>query len=139
MTPEKSPVIDRVDGKLRNGSINFPEPVKTEKKNCEKEQQAVIKTGPCNVHPKLTNGKAEMDCTKLAFEQFLKSRKEAVNTKSVHKTDSLLSKTVHKSESLLNKTVHNLIKIKKDIFCQTNDNNTGKIFDNVLKPSSQAT
>lgn len=86
-----------------------------------------------------------MDCTKLAFEQFLKSRKEAANKnesllgKTVHKGDSLLSKTVHKSETLLNKTVHNLIKIKKDIFCQTSDNNTEKVFDNVLKPSSQTT
>lgn len=87
-----------------------------------------------------------MDCTKLAFEQFLKSRKEAANknetsllTKAVHKSDSLLTKTVHKSETLLNKTVHNLIKIKKDIFCQTNENNTGKVFDNVLKSSSQTT
>lgn len=143
-SPEKSPITDNVDGKLRNGTTTFPENIKSELKNASKDQ-TVAKSAPCNVHPNLTNGKAEMDCTKLAFEQFLKSRKEAANkndsllTKAVHKNDSLLTKTVHKSETLLNKTVHNLIKIKKDIFCQTNENNTGKVFDNVLKSSSQTT
>lgn len=96
----------------------------------------------CNLHPNMLNAKTEMECTKLAFEQFLKSRKDtpqksdSILSQTVHTNDSLLSKSVQQSETLLNQTVHNLIKIKKDIFCQTNDEDTAAAFDRTFKPAS---
>lgn len=105
---------DKVDGKLRNGATLAQEILKSDAKKHPKEDTA------------LTNGKIEMDSTKLAFQQFFKSRTEAGNKnermvgKNTQK-DTFLGKPILPSETLLNKTVHNLIKIKKDIFCQTND------------------
>ncbi|KAJ8941891.1 hypothetical protein NQ318_001746 [Aromia moschata] len=62
-----------------------------------------------------------MDSTKVAFEEFLKHRKETAN----------------KSEQILNKNVRNFIKIKKDIFNHSNGNFAGKVFDNVFKQTAQ--
>lgn len=132
---EITSIVDNIQAKFQNGASTIKETMKSELKNANTDQ-SIVK----NLHPILTNGKTEMDCTKLAFEQFLKSRKEATNkndkmiSKVVHKNDNLLSKTVPKNENLLNKTVHNLIKFKKEIFCQTNENNT-----NTVKSPSQAT
>lgn len=77
----------------------------------------------CDIHFTKSNGevKSDMDSTKVAFEEFLKHRKETMN----------------KSEQILNKNVRNFIKIKKDIFNHTNGNFTGKAFDNVFKQTPQ--
>ncbi|KAJ8926922.1 hypothetical protein NQ314_020774 [Rhamnusium bicolor] len=101
--------------KLGNGSPNLPDLLASE--------PPVFKN-TCDIHFSKSNGDVnnDMDSTKVAFEEFLKHRKETAN----------------KSEQILNKNVRNFIKIKKDIFNHSSGNFTGKVFDNVFKQTTQS-
>lgn len=81
----------------------------------------IIKT-TCDIHySNLNRDKTDIDieCTKLAFEQFLKARKIPASSKD---------------DPLFNKSVRSYLKIKKDLFKEK-----GKVFNNYLKQQAAPT
>ncbi|XP_056645374.1 putative autophagy-related protein 11 [Diorhabda sublineata] len=114
--------------KLKNGGVAIYEDIS--KKNIDEKistpkvtSNAQSFRNTCDIHfSKPLHDPNDLNCTKLAFEEFLKQRN---NENS-------------KDDQIFNKNVRNFIKIKKDIFNNTTNMSGKVVFDNsILKsPSS---